>query len=103
MQIKRVIADIKIEWRADDGKSSGSLSFGVESDKPCGLAELPSVLAAALAVPVASMVPPAPVVVPAAKPEAKPEPEAPAPLVRVEAPADIPAAKPSYLKRKPRA
>jgi len=102
MQIKRVIADIKIEWRADDGKSSGSLSFGVESDKPCGLAELPGVLAAALAVPVASMVPPAPPP-PVVVPEAKPEIEAPAPLVRVEALADISAVKPGYLKRKSRA
>jgi hypothetical protein len=48
------------------------------------------------------MVPPAPPP-PVVVPEAKPEIEAPAPLVRVEALADISAVKPGYLKRKSRA
>ena len=84
MKIKRVVADIVIDWVSDNGKSAGSLRFNVAEDVVCGLADLPGVVAKAVGVPVASMIPP-PVEAPVAPPpQAQQAPEQPA--VAVEQP-----------------
>lgn len=101
MKIKRIVAEIKIDWLADDGKHCGALSFAVESDAVCQLEELPAVIAKAVAVPVSELVPPKQQQLPLVRPPAVQPAPVVDPTVRMPEPSPAPVASdPTSYKRR---